>query len=265
MGWRKVCPAMDADAQLALMRHMADAVSRVVRETPRDRFGDELGTGADGTATKFVDDLAEREILRILRETHPGVNLLSEEAGFVDFGGEHVIVADPIDGTTNAARGIPFYCVSLAMGRRLLSDVETGIVVNLATGDRYEAIRGGGATLNGRRIRVASPSKEKLFSVGLNRGAPPFTPPPGGILRSFGASALEMCLVADGGLDAYHYAKPLLRVIDVAASTLLVREAGGVVLDRTGNDLDLALSLVPRFGLTAAASRDLVQQMGVLP
>ena len=251
-----------SDPQLRLLREMAGAVARVVKETPPERFGAELGIGADGTPTKMVDDLAEREILAILRRGRTDLNLLSEEAGFVDLGGSQVLVADPIDGTTNAARGIPFYCVSLAIGTRTLADVESGIVVNLATGDRYEAARGRGATLNGRPLRVSPPRSETVFSVGLAKGSDPFTPPPGGVLRSFGASALEMCLVASGGLDAYHYSKPILRIIDVAAATLIVREAGGVVLDRAGKDLDLPLSLVPRFGLTAASTRDLALSMG---
>jgi fructose-1,6-bisphosphatase/inositol monophosphatase family enzyme len=253
---------MDADAQLRLLRRMADAVADVVRAGPRDRWGDELGVGADGTATKMVDDLAEREILRILREDRPGLDLLSEEAGFVDFGGSRVVVADPIDGTTNAARGIPFYCVSLAVGTRNLSDVETGLVLNLATGDVFQAAKGRGATLNGRPLRVRAPSRESVYSVGTGKGSDPFFPPAGGVTRSFGASALEMCLVASGALDAYHYSKPILRIIDVAAATLIVREAGGVVLDRAGNDLDLALSLVPRFGLTAASTREVALSMG---
>jgi fructose-1,6-bisphosphatase/inositol monophosphatase family enzyme len=259
MGWSRVRFSMDADAQLALLRRMADAVAEVVREAPAERFGDELGMGADGTATKMVDDLAEREILRLLREERHGLNLLSEEAGFVDFGGDKVVVADPIDGTTNAARGIPFYCVSLAVGTRSLSDIETGLVLNLATGDRYEAVLGQGATLNGRRLRVQPPGDEVVLSIGFQRGSD-YLPPPG-ILRSLGASAMEMALVASGGLDGYHYAKPILRVIDVAAATLLVREAGGVVVDRMGKDLELPLSLVPRFGLTAASTRELAAKM----
>lgn len=250
---------MDTDAQLALLRRMADAVAQVVRESPRERFGDELGMGADGTATKMVDDLAEREILRLLREERPGLDLLSEEAGFVDFGGSKVIVADPIDGTTNAARAIPFYCVSLAVGSKNLSDVESGLVLNLATGDRFEAALGQGATCNGRPLRVRPPDDDLVLSIGFQRGSGYV--PPAGVLRSFGASALEMALVASGGLDGYHYAKPILRVIDVAAATLIVREAGGVVVDRAGKDLELPLSLAPRFGLTAASTRDLAAAM----
>ena len=249
------------DPRLRLLRTMASAVARVVKETPPERFGAELGMGADGTPTKMVDDLAEREILAVLREGDTGLNLLSEEAGYVDLGGSKVLVADPIDGTTNAARGIPFYCVSLAIGERDLSDVEAGLVMNLATGDVFEAVKGGGATLNGKRIRVRPQGGERVYSVGLPKGdaAPP------GILRSFGASALEMSLVGSGALDAYHYAKPILRIIDVAAATLIVREAGGVVLDRAGKDLELPLSLGPRFGLTAASSPAVAKAAGGVP
>ena len=250
-----------SDAHLRLLREMAGAVARVVRETPPERFGVELGIGADGTPTKMVDDLAEREILAILRRGKADLNLLSEEAGFVDLGGSKVLVADPIDGTTNAARGIPFYCVSLAVGTRDLSDVEAGLVMNLATGDVFEAAKGQGATLNGKRIRVRPQDGERVYSVGIPKGEAP----PSGILRSFGASALEMSLVASGALDAYYYSKPILRIIDVAAATLLVREAGGVVLDRAGKDLELPLSLGPRFGLTAASTPAVARAVGGVP
>lgn len=254
------------DARLVLLREMAEAVSRVVNETSSDKFGAELGIGADGTPTKMVDDLAEREILGLLRKRGKGIakgkatpdamlplNLLSEEAGYVDLGGERLLVADPIDGTTNAVRGIPFYCVSLAIGHKTLADVEVGLVVNLATGDRFEAIAGRGATLNGRPIRVRPEDKELVVAS---------TAPNKGVHRSLGASALEMSLVASGALDGYHFSKPILRIIDVAASTLIVREAGGVVLDRSGKDLELPLSLAPRFGLTAASSRELAGRIG---
>lgn len=235
---------------------MADAVARVVKESPPESFGDVLRMGADGTPTKHVDDLAERAILALLPEA-PGLDLLSEEAGFVDRGGDRVLVADPIDGTTNAARGIPFYCVSLAIGTKNLSDVEFGIVQNLATGDRFEATRGEGATLNGRPLRVRPLGDDMVVATGSARAGLK------GVVRSFGASALEMSLVGSGALDVYHFQSPILRIIDVAASTLIVREAGGIVLDRAGRDLELPLSLVPRFGLTAASGQDAVRRAGV--
>lgn len=246
-------------ADLPLMRRMADAVARIVEESDPADFGRVLRMGADGTPTKHVDAIAEDAIVALLPEK--GIDLLSEECGFLDRGGDRVLVVDPIDGTTNAARGIPFYCVSIAVGRRTLGDIEAGLVVNLCTGDRYEAVRGQGARMNGRPIRTRADHKGRVYAT--SGMLPDDTPVGNGVLRSFGASALEMCLVGQGAIEGYHYAKPILRIIDVAASTLVVREAGGVVLDPKGQDLELPLSLQPRFGLTAAASRAVATQMGV--
>ena len=260
MGWARAARPMGADEDLRLLREMAEAVARVVKEAPFEQLGHELGMGADGTATKHVDDLAEREILRLLRERDARLNLLSEEAGYVDLKGDRVLVADPIDGTTNAVRGVPFYCVSLAVARRTVSDAEVALVQNLCTGDRYEAVRGQGATLNGRPLRVREAEKALLLSVGFERGSEAKLPPKGTI-RSLGASALEICLVGSGALDAYDYPKPILRVIDVAGAALVCREAGGVVLARDGSDFDQPLSLVPRFGLVAASSDKLARSI----
>jgi len=146
------------------------------------------------------------------------------------------------------------------VGKQDLGDVEAGIVLNLCTGDRFEAVRGAGATLNGRAIHTRPERKSRVYAT--NSMLPEDAPAANGVLRSFGASALEMSLVAQGALDGYHYAKPLLRIIDIAASTLIVREAGGVVLDSRGRDLELPLSLEPRFGLTAAADIATARQMG---
>lgn len=247
---------------LPLMRRMAEAVSQVIQKTPPETFGDILRMGADGTPTKFVDHIAERVILDIL-ETTTGIDLLSEEIGHVDRGGDRILVVDPVDGTTNASRGIPFYCTSLAVGRKDLSDIEAGIVVNLCTGERYEAVKGQGAWLHGprgtRRLPTRTPGKSRVFAT--SSMTPAEVPAARGALRSFGASALEMSLVGQGAIDGYHYSKPILRIIDIAASTLIVREAGGVVLDLQGKDLELPLSLEPRFGLVAASSMDVAREL----
>lgn len=241
---------------LPLLRRMAGAVSQVLAAAPPESFGDELRMGADGTPTKHVDEIAEKAILELLPAE--GLDVLSEEAGAIDHGGERVLVIDPVDGTTNAVRGIPFYCVSLAIGERTLADVEVGLVLNLCTGDVYEAVRGGGATRNGRSVRVRPTGRQRVVATSSMR---PEETPSRAVLRSFGASALEMCLVGSGALDGYHYAKPILRIIDVAASSLIVREAGGVVLDDKGEDLELPLTLTPRFELTAASTRELAREL----
>ncbi len=258
----------EPDADERFLDTVAAAVERVVRAAPRSGFGRVLGVGADGTDTKLVDDLAEREILRLVEEAkEPHLNVLSEECGFIDRGAEETLVVDPIDGTTNAARGLPVYCVSLAIGRRALSDVRLGLVRNLATGDVYVARRGGGAFRNGERVttREYDPmdvvvscelgvnAKREALALASKRY----------YVRSFGAAAIEMCFVADGGLDLYYMAQEKLRVIDVAASTLVVREAGGCVCDARGHDLDMDLSLTPRTSVAALGSLDAMDALEV--
>lgn len=251
--------AMDADAQLRLLRELADAVQTLVRQHPFSEWGVDLGKGADGTTQKLVDQLAEKEILRVLKAHGNPWDMLSEGGGAFDLEGDRLLVVDPIDGTTNAILGIPFYCVSLGLGKKRLGDVQAGLVQNLCTGERYEAVKGRGATRDGRPIRVNTTQRTPMVST-PHETKLDVRP---GRLRSFGATALEMSLVAQGALDFYHYPKPILRVTDVAASTLIVREAGGVVLDEAGADLDIPLSLTPRFALTAAPSREVARSFGV--
>ncbi|HVL49833.1 MAG TPA: inositol monophosphatase family protein [Candidatus Thermoplasmatota archaeon] len=253
----------DVEALTAIAREVAGAV----RAAPVDGFGRVVGMGADGTFTKAVDSLAEAIILK--HAERRGWNVLSEEAGEVAYGGDRLLVVDPIDGTTNASRGIPLYCISLALGRRRLSDVDCGVVLNVATGDVYAGVRGRGATLNGERIRTRPYDPDDLLvapTLGKYAGPKaialarlPFN------VRSFGAAALEMCFVASGGLDLYFYAPERMRVIDVAASTLIVREAGGRVLDAHGAELEMDLSLKPRTSVVAASGPEMLSAMeGVL-
>ena len=87
---------------------------------------DVVAMGADGTPTEELDRLAETEILKVLDAEGVDWNLLSEEIGYVSRGGQNTLVVDPIDGTSNALRGLPFSTVSLALGRRDLASIEVG-------------------------------------------------------------------------------------------------------------------------------------------
>lgn len=246
----------EAQTEERLLRGIADAVERLVKKSPRADFGRVVGMGADGTPTKAVDDLAEKEVLRVVESfADLRVNVLSEEVGFVDHGADLTLVVDPIDGTTNAARGLPLYCIALALGKRRLSDVHFGLVRNIPTGDTYVARRGAGAWRNGERLAVrpfdpegavVSPelgpyAKREALSLAAQKYW----------VRSFGSAALEMSFVAEGALDMYYFAPEKLRVTDIAASALLVREAGGKVYNASGEHLDCDLSLTPRTSVVA--------------
>lgn len=257
-----------AEAEERFLTTIADAVERVVRGATRADFGRELRMGADGTPTKHVDDIAEREVLRLVEATkEPHVNVLSEECGFLDRGGDLTLVVDPIDGTTNAVRGLPLYCISLALGRKRLSDVHYGLVRNIPTGDTFTARVGAGAFKNGERIRTRPfDPRDAVISPELGvhaKGEALYLASQKYYVRSFGAAALEMCFVADGALDLYYMAREKLRVIDIAASTLIVREAGGRVYNTSGENLDMELSLAPRSSVVAVGSDAGLEMMEV--
>jgi len=228
------------------------------------KFGTNIGIGADGTPTKYVDKLAEDVAISFLKKSKTKVNILSEEAGFVDFGGDYIFVLDPVDGTRNAYRGIPFYSVSLAVGKKTLSDVEYGVVKNIPTGDLFTAEKNMGAFLNNKRIGVPEmPDKEILSSLtlGVNSDDLTISLAKKDKVRSLGSASLEMCMVAVGALDFYVVGKEYIRVIDIAASTLVVREAGGFVTDIFGKTLDMPLDLDARSSVVAACNMDLIKNI----
>lgn len=244
---------------------IALAVREVVQESSRENWGTTVGMGADGTPTKWIDDVAEKALIAEMDRAGVDANILSEEAGFIDREGRDLLVADPVDGTHNAVRGIPFYCVSLALARDRLHDVSEGVVVNATTGDVYHAQRGKGATLNGRPIKVR-PWREGSDTVGVYLG--PEAPEASFELvkvprrvRGLGAAALEISLVAAGALDGYVQWGNPLRCTDVAAGALILREAGGELYDYAGAVLDMPLNSSSRRDVTATGSPELAARI----
>ena len=250
-----------------LAQQIVDKIARKVKRESKQHFhkmGRTVDIGADGTPTKYVDKIAEDEAIKLLKKSETKANLLSEEAGFLDFGGRYTFVLDPVDGTRNAYRGIPFYAVSLAIGTSKISDVEYGIVKNIPTGDVFVAEKGHGAFLNGKQVQVCDiPSKDMLSSItlGKNYDKTTLSLAKKNVVRSLGSASLEMCMVAVGGLDFYVLGKEYLRVIDIAASTLIVREAGGFVKNISGNELDMTLTLDERTSVVAACSEDVIRSI----
>ena len=250
-----------------LARKTVDKIYRKIRRvysTEFHKMGSNTGIGADGTPTKYIDKIAEDVAIKFIKKSDLKVNLLSEEAGFLDFGGEYIFVLDPVDGTRNAYRGIPFYSVSLGIGISRLSDVSYGIVKNIPTGDEFIAEKGNGAYFNKNRIGVPEvPAKSILSSITLGKNFDEVTIKLAqkGIIRSLGSASLEMCMVAIGALDFYVVGKEYLRVTDIAASTIIVREAGGIVTNIFGEKLDIPLDLDNRTSVIAACNEELVHEI----
>ena len=244
-----------------LLHELADEVAKAVGSFEGDA-GAIMGTGAYGTPTQAIDRIAEEAVLRYLAYNDSNLNVLSEEAGFVDRGGSKTLILDPIDGTYNAVRGVPLYSTSMAVGKARLSTVSHGLVRHLATGDTYYAEKGGGAFRNGKKIatRTYEP-KDRLFSVYLGTQAAPaaYRIAKGARrVRSLGSASLDLCCVASGAFDLYYMnsnAEARLRIMDIAAGVLLVREAGGVVVETKQKELDMAVDLKARTNLVAAGDR----------
>ena len=235
---------------------IAEEVYSAYKELPKDYEGQvKVGMGASGSPTSKIDKFAEDAVLEFLDGQNIKLSVLSEEAGFVDRGYDDVLVLDPIDGTLNCVRGIPFFSVSMAVGKKSMLGCEYALVRNLASGDIYYARRGGGAEMNGHRIAVSKYSRDaSIFSMFMGPDAHPDTNKVRmhtSRVRSLGCASLEMCLVARGDTQA-HYMNctnfdHMIRVVDIAASSLILREAGGEVVDlETKGKLDLEFNLQDR-------------------
>lgn len=250
-----------------LLVETCKAVSKAISALPMKESGRVLKRGAGGDSTKIIDRVAEDAAVAHLRASGFQGTLLSEELGSHCFGRSQypMLILDPVDGTTNAVRGIDFYSISLAAsdGPRL-SDVFAGAVMGLPTARVFSAERGEGSKLNGECIK-APPSRrlrEALVGVDLNvkgdrRKMDEIVPLALGSkhIRNMGSAALELCLVASGGLDLYFDNRGLLRVTDIAAACLVARESGALVLDMDGNTLDCALDMSSRVSLVAGREK----------
>jgi fructose-1,6-bisphosphatase/inositol monophosphatase family enzyme len=243
-----------------MLENIAEEVRKKVNSLPKDfDRSKELCMGADGTPTLSIDKVAEDVIIEHITDNGIPLNILSEEAGFIDNRAERTLVIDPIDGTYNSVMGIPFYSVSMAIGTKSLADVEAGLVQNVITGETFYAESGKGAFQDGCRMKVRKyVQKQSTFFVYIGRHSKPEcygATKKANRSRSMGCASLEMCMVAKGSADGYyfnadHYDKSV-RVIDIAASALILREAGGEIVDLSGNRLDMPFNLKVRSNFLA--------------
>jgi fructose-1,6-bisphosphatase/inositol monophosphatase family enzyme len=262
-----VADAPDNAGDLELLVRLSYAVHNAVRQAltspHRER---QVAMGASGSPTAELDRIAEAQVLSALEEEGIHWNVLTEELGYIDRGGKDLLVVDPVDGSHNALSDLPFATVSLALGKEMLSDVRAGVVLDLDTAIIYWATKGGGAWLNGRRLSTRPwVPHEELFFVNLGANASSRAhalAQRARRVRSLGCASFEMSMVAMGGADGYFSdSQPTslnLRVTDIAAAQLIVREAGGGIADSHGRPVDLPLSLEHRTSLLAWGDKRLL-------
>jgi myo-inositol-1(or 4)-monophosphatase len=247
-----------------LLSEACERVQNVAsKESTSKRRGVVVGKGAAGDRTLAVDRSAEREIIDVLSDV-PSLRILSEEEGVVGRADAKLVaVVDPIDGSSNFARGLPFYCTSIAILEGVgLRDVKYAIVRNLVSGEVYYAEKGAGATKDGKKIAtsVVKNLAQAVVGIDLSRAGEgtisDLVPLMTKIKRQvhLGANALEFCLLAEGKLDATIDMRRRIRVTDVAGGYLISQEAGATVTTPEGSELNPSLDLAFRFSYVASAN-----------
>ena len=199
-----------------------------------------------GSIVTNADERAERVILRNIMKSRIGGSVISEEAGRVTIGSEEVVWAvDPLDGTFNYAKRIPYFAVSIGVIVRGTPLV--GVIYNPVLDELFVASRGSGARLNGRRIHVSRArsldNASLLFEwwdqeprildpLGLARRLYQHTHS----LRSSGSVALNFCCVASGRFDGLITVFKKSPIYELCAGCLIVQEAGGLVTNSAGDE-----------------------------
>jgi myo-inositol-1(or 4)-monophosphatase len=237
--------------------------------------GVETGRGEGGDTAYVIDRAAEDAIFAEIEALAVPLTAVSEERGEVQIagGGELRIVIDPVDGSLNAKRGLPFACVSIAIASGpSMGDVEIGWVAELdpriSEGDEprpgrdWWALKGEGAFRDGEPLPRLQPGP--LEVLGLETARPELVAAAASSIeavqarriRALGSVAMTLCLVAAGQLDGMLSLRPI-RSVDAAAAQLLVTEAGGAVAFPAADDLSLEM----RSPVLAARDKELLEHL----
>lgn len=246
-----------------LLNEMIDAADGAYRIAMRDMTRTErsadIGLGGDGTTTMFLDQFVEGPVLDVLEKW--GVNVLSEEIGWIDRGSALTAVIDPVDGTANSAAGVPMS----AFGAAIVVDDVIAECANAWLGTDYrwnahidDPIQSrvtSHSTLNGSSLSLLRPRPETWaawseLATTVDR------------IRVLGSSVLEGCLVADGAIDAFcDPGGDIHRIVDVAPLILLVEKAGGVVRDAFDRPFHFEPDLSLRWSSVVASTPQLADQI----
>ncbi|MFC7327619.1 inositol monophosphatase family protein [Marinactinospora rubrisoli] len=255
--WPVPEPELPADVHPALAA-VARAAHRAYGEARRRHTRAELGTetamGADGTPTMLVDRLVEDAVAEAARAA--GANLLSEEAGFLDNGSAVTLVVDPVDGSANAAAGVPLSCIAAVVS--VDGTATEALTCWFDTGRSWHAVAGrptpyrtsGRTRLDGAALNVLRPrpAGRDAWHRLTDRAAR---------IRILSTTCLEGALVAEGSIDAFADAGgDVHRIMDLAAAMVTVPAAGGAVIDAFGRPLEIDPDLTRRWsGIIAATPR----------
>ncbi len=228
--------------ELEVAQKAAKEAAAIIREySNRESF--KVGLKAKNDLVTDADLASERKILEVIKSFFPDDRYLAEESSHYSVLPEgRIWIIDPIDGTTNFAHGFPVYCISIGFWED--GEPKAALVLEVANGEEFTATQGGGAFLNGQPIKVSATTDPASSLIGTGF---PYTDlhlvdeylslfktlmgKTHGVRRP-GSAAWDLCNVACGRIEGfYEYG---LSPWDVAASALIIKEAGGVVTDWNG-------------------------------
>ena len=282
----------DSDKKIAM--DLAYKIIKDVSMTIRPYVGKEesgvtVKIGADGTPTSLIDVIAEDTIINILKKAPVFSYLVSEEVGEIKIGkgtvntidlseelqredlnedekAKFIFLIDPIDGTTNAIREIPAYAISVAVANvsygRLstLDDVELAFISNLANGSFFEAEKGNGCLLNNKKVQPSDIVDFGQLTLGgfTKSGTSSASKLVDNArrMRVLGSVVLELSYVASGKYDAFLDLRGS-RIIDIAASKLIIEEAGAIITDINGEKIHNILGIHEKTIVVASSNRTL--------
>ena len=256
-----------------ILREASDRIYENVKDLPgtKEAAAGDWGIGAGGDVSRNIDIIAEKTVLDYLKEINFQCTVLGEECGKVTLSDnpKGFLIMDAIDGSANAVRGVPFFCSSLAFAtENKLSSITDGVIKNLSNNETYWATKNKGAFFNNKQIKVHK--KDPIYKiVGINTSGasialmnklhPIFENH--NHTRHFGANALEMAMFARGLMDVFIDLRGKIRIQDIAAGYLIIKEAGGILLDGELNPLDADLDYGTRVSFIAAANQKILDEI----
>ncbi len=255
---------MEIEELLEIATELRDSIRSYIAETAD--YGEIIVRRAQDV-TRKIDMFAERELERELASRSYCARIISEELGdhIYPKGGnpEFTLIFDPIDGSTNAILGIPFFCSSIAYSPNVdhvtFDSIQASVVATIY-GKTYYAEKGNNAFVDGKKLPRDFKGKTKpIFSI-YTYGAESIPESliqfqksaKKVIFRLLGSIAIEICLVAEGVIDAVMDVRGLISGYDIAGAALILKEAGGIVTDMGGEELRSELGQMQNVDLVAA-------------
>jgi NAD+ kinase len=274
-----------------ISKNIIDEVEKVISLHKKDKSaGNFIKIGADGTPTKKIDEYAEGKVIEILKKADFYSYLISEEIGELILGNgiekpmnmfsnhnnkerseilnklEFLFIVDPLDGTNNALKNIPTYGISIAIAKiknnniaLTLEDIEVSFVKDLYSGDLIEAVKNQGAKINGELLKPSEETEISKITLGgyisledeifqllekIRR------------MRLLGAVAIESTYITQGKYEVFMDLRGS-RIIDIAASKLIIEESGAIITDRYGNKLKNKLKISEKVAIVGSCNKTL--------